>query len=55
MSFSTRCFARHALPYFTRYPYATITTSINDVTVNDRQFLMMLTSLCEINLDDSWT
>jgi hypothetical protein len=54
MSFRARCFARHALPYFTRYSHATIITSINVVTVSNGQFLMMLTSLYEMNLEDSW-
>jgi hypothetical protein len=54
MSFSACCFARHALTYFTRYPHATITTSINTTIVINGQFLMILTSLCEMNLEDSW-
>jgi hypothetical protein len=54
MSLSARYFARHALPYFTWYPHATMITLINVATVNNGQFLIMLTSLCEMNLDNSW-
>jgi hypothetical protein len=54
MSIGACCFACHALPYLTGYPNATMTTLINVTTVINGQFLMMLTSLCEINLDDSW-
>jgi hypothetical protein len=53
MSFSARYFVCHAIPYFTRYPHATIATLINVVTVNNGQFLMMLTSLYEMNPDNS--
>jgi hypothetical protein len=53
MSFSARCFTRHARSYFTRYSHEAITTSINVVTVNNGQFFMMLISICEMNLDDS--
>jgi hypothetical protein len=54
MSFNARCFVCHVLSYFTWYPNATMTTSINVVIVINGQLLMMLTSLCEINLEDSW-
>jgi hypothetical protein len=53
MSFSARYFACHALQYFTWYPHTSITTSINVATVINEQLLMVLTSLYEMNLDNS--